>query len=130
MGLGGALSKEQEGRECIIAYGSCALNRAERNYCVMQEELLAIWYFVEYYRQYLLRRRLRVRSDHQALVFLFKIPEPCGRVAIWIEILSEYNFFIEYRRGSKQLHADALSRCDHPSDCTCADIDMSEALAQ
>ena len=81
VGLGAVLSQEQNGRERVIAYGSRALNRAERNYCVTHRELLAIRYFVEYYRQYLLGRRFRVRTDHQALVFLFKIPEPCGRVA-------------------------------------------------
>ena len=108
VGLGAVLSQEQNGREQVIAYGSRALNRAERNYCVTHKELLAIRYFVEYYRQYLLGRRFRVRSDHQALVFLFKIPEPCGRVARWIEIWSAYDFFIVYRRGSKQSNADAM----------------------
>ena len=38
VGLGGILSQEQEGRERVIAYGSRALNRAERNYCVTQKE--------------------------------------------------------------------------------------------
>ena len=82
LGLGGILSQEQEGRERVIAYGSRALNRTERNYCVTQKELLAIRYFVEYYRQYLLGRRFRVRSNHQALFFSLKF---LNHVAEWLD---------------------------------------------
>ena len=46
-------------------------NKAERNYCVTDKELLSLRYFIEYYRQYLLGRRFTVRTDHRALSFLF-----------------------------------------------------------
>ena len=49
-------------------------------------------------------------------------------MARWIEILSAYDFIIEYKRGSKQSHADALNRCEHPADCTCPEVDISEPL--
>jgi hypothetical protein len=41
------------------------------DYCVTDKELLALRHFVEYYRQYLLGRKFLVRTDHQALVWLF-----------------------------------------------------------
>ncbi|CAC5378800.1 unnamed protein product [Mytilus coruscus] len=53
-GIGAVLSQVQEGQEKVIAYGSRTLNKAERNYCVTDKELLALRYFIEYYRQYLL----------------------------------------------------------------------------
>ena len=76
IGIGGILHQIQEGRERVIAYASRALNKAERNYCITEKELLAVRFFIEYYRQYLLGRRFVVRTDHQALVWLFKLKEP------------------------------------------------------
>lgn len=85
-------------------------------------------YFVQYFRQYLLGRKFTVRTDHQALVWLFKLKEPSGKIARWTEILAQYDFSIEYRPGTKQGHCDALSRCAAPRDCTCDEVDMSEPL--
>lgn len=127
-GIGGVLQQMQDGRERVIAYGSRALNKAERNYCITEKELLAVIFFIQYYRQYLLGRKFTVRSDHQALVWLFNLKEPNGKIARWIEILAAYDFNIEYRAGSKQGHCDALSRCPTPRDCTCSEVDMSEPL--
>ena len=61
------------------------------------KELLAVRYFVEYYRQLLLGVTFRVRSDQQALVWIFSFREPKGRVCQWLEILSAYSFTVEYR---------------------------------
>ena len=90
--------------------------------------MLAVRFFLEYYRQYLLGRKVIVRTDHQAVRYLFTIREPTGRVARWIEILSAYQLEIEYRPGSRHLNADALSRCTNPSDCQCSEVDTLEPL--
>ncbi|CAC5398529.1 unnamed protein product [Mytilus coruscus] len=100
-GIGAVLSQVQEGQEKVIAYGSRTLNKAERNYCVTDKELLALRYFIEYYRQYLLGRKFSVRVDHQPLVWLFSLKEPKGRIARWIEILSAYDFSNIHRPGKK-----------------------------
>ena len=128
VGISGVLSQVQDGEERVLSYGSRTLSKSERNYCVTDRELLAVRYFVEYYRQYLLGRRFKVRSDHQALVWLCSFKEPNGRICRYLEILSAYNFEIEYRRGSKHVNADVMSRCFDPWDCKCADEDMMEPL--
>ena len=128
IGIGGILHQVQGDRERVIAYASRSLNKAEKNYCITEKELLAVRYFIEYFRQYLLGRRFRVRSDHQALVWLFQLKEPRGKIARWLEILSQYDFSIEYRRGKDQGHCDALSRCENPRDCECPEQDTSEPL--
>ena len=113
VGIGAVLSQTQNGKERVIAYASRSLNKAERNYCVTDKELLAIKNFVEHFRQYLLGREFLIRTDHQALKWLFSLKEPKGRIARWIEILSAYNFTVEYRPGKKHGNADGMSR--HPS---------------
>ena len=124
---GGILHQIQDGRERVIAYASRALNKAERNYCITEKEFLAVRFFIEYFRQYLLGRKFIVRSDHQALVWLFKLKEPRGKVARWIEILSYYDFSIEYRPGRKQAHCDTLSRCVDPRKCDCLNQETEES---
>ena len=42
VGIGGILHQMQEGQEKIIAYASRALNKTERNYCIIEKELLAV----------------------------------------------------------------------------------------
>ena len=103
----------------MVAYTSRTLNRAELNYCVTDYELLAIRYFIEYFRYYLLGRHFTVRSDHQALKWIFSLKEPKGRIARWIEIMSAYDFDVQYRPGKNHGNADGMSRCPNPRDCEC-----------
>ncbi len=51
------------------------MSKAEKNYCVTDKELLAIRYFTEYYKHYLLGRHFTIRTDHQALRWLFSLRE-------------------------------------------------------
>jgi hypothetical protein len=104
--IGAVLSEIQDGHLRVIAYGSRTLNRAEGNYCITDKELLAVRYFIVYYRQYLLGRTFTVRTDHQALIWLFSLKEPKGRIARWVEILSTFDFTVEYRPGNKHGNAD------------------------
>ncbi|MCG8045846.1 MAG: RNase H-like domain-containing protein [Candidatus Thiodiazotropha endolucinida] len=128
IGISGVLSQMQNGEERVISYGSRTLSKSERNYCVTDRELLAVRYFVEYYRQYLLGRKFTVRSDHQALVWICSFREPKGRICRFLEILSAYCFTIEYRKGGKHINADVMSRCFDPWDCKCSDVDTMEPL--
>ena len=126
--IGAVLSQIQDGKEKVIGYASRTLNKSESNFCVTDKELLAIRYFVEYFRHYLLGREFTVRSDHQALKFLFSLKPPKGRIARYIEILSEYNFTIDFRKGLSHNNADILSRLKSPSQCDCKEVDMTENL--
>ena len=128
VGIGRILHQVQDGKAKVIAYASRALNKAERNYCITEKELLAVRFFIEYFRQYLLGRKFLVRSDHQALQWLFRLKEPRGKVARWLEILRYYDLSAEYRPGWKQGHCDALSRCEDPRDCDCPKQNTEEPL--
>ena len=127
--LGAVLSQVQNGVEKVIAYGSRTMNKPERNYCVTDQELLAVRHFVEYYKCYLLGQKFRVRTDHQALRWLFSLREPKNRIARWIEVLSAYDFVVEYRPGTKHGNADAMSRrCENPQECKCPLVDEEQNL--
>ena len=65
--IGCVLRQKQSNVEKIMAYGSQTLGKSERNYCATDQELLAVKYFMEYYKHYPLDCHFRVRSDHEAL---------------------------------------------------------------
>ena len=53
------------------------------------------------------------------LIWLCSLKEPKHRIVTWIEVLSEFNFEVEYQPGMKPGNADAISRCPNPRDCSC-----------
>lgn len=108
--MGAVLSQVQNGEERPICYASQLYDSHQQNYNVTRKELLAVVTFVKKFRQYLLGRPFVIRSDHAALQWLRKTPEPIGQQARWLEILEEFDFQIEHRAGSKHGNADALSR--------------------
>ena len=126
--IGAVLSQIQNGTERVVSHASQTMSKAEKNYCVTDKELLSVHYFVEYFRQYLLGRRFKVRTDHQALVWLISSKKPKSRITRWLEILSEYDFSVEYRPGPKHDNANFMTRCEHPKDCSCPECDNLEML--
>ena len=115
--IGGVLSQVQGGLERVVAYGSRSLSKEEKNYCVTRRELLAVTDFLKKYRQYLLGRKFTIRTDHAALTWMRRTPEPIGQQARWISLVEEFDFDIEYRPGKAHGNADALSRMPCPEEC-------------
>ena len=109
-GIGAVLSQVQDGEERVVAYGSRALSKQERRYCVTRRELLAVVYFTKYFRHYLVGKRFTLRTDHASLKWVRSFKEPEGQVARWLEILDAYDFELIHRPGIKHGNADALSR--------------------
>jgi len=67
-------------------------------------------HFLKYFKQYLLGRYFTIRTDHAALTWLRRTPDPIGQQSRWLEILEEYDFVIEHRPGIRHGNADAMSR--------------------
>ena len=110
LAIGSVLSQKIDGKERVVAYASRTLSKAERKYCVTRKELLALVYFVKYFRHYLYGREFIVRTDHGSLRWLMNFKNPEGQVARWLEVLSTYIFTVEHRPGRLHGNADSLSR--------------------
>jgi len=61
-----------------------------------------------------------VRTDHAALQWLRKIPEPVGQQACWNGFLEEIEYDIVHRKGKRHANADALSRRPRRAGCCVA----------
>jgi len=121
-GIGAVLSQIQDGDERVIAYASKSLSRTQRRYCTTKRELLAVIQFVTVtFRNYLAPEdEFIIRTDHASLVWLMNFKEAEGLIGRWFQLLSDFHFKIQHRKGSKHGNADALSRAP-PRKCARSD---------
>ena len=130
-GLGFALTQFDDlGRRRIIQCGSRSLSPAERNYAVVELELLAIVWAIRKCRVYLSNRRFRIITDHRPLVGLVAKDSldylDNKRLVSFMDKISGYDFEIEWTPGKNHCLADALSRSpvDLPDEVSGASIKM------
>jgi transposase InsO family protein len=110
IGLGAVLSQIQDGEERVIAYASRTISKPERNYETTRKELLAVVFGLKQFRQYLLGKPFTIRTDHSALSWLRRTPEPLPQLARWLTFIEQFNYTILHRAGKKHGNADSLSR--------------------
>ena len=110
MTIAAILSQVQDGKERPIEYASRQLNRAEQNYTVSEQEMLALVWATRYFPCYLYGKRFLVMIHHAALTYLQKFADHNSRHLRWSLKLSELDCVVEHRAGSKIGHVDAVSR--------------------
>lgn len=94
----------------MIAYGSRALTRAEKNYATTKKELLAVVAFTKHFKHYLLGWQFVLRTNHNSLHWLHGFDQPEGQIARWLKQLAPFDYQIVHRPGKLHRNADALSR--------------------
>jgi hypothetical protein len=120
-GLGAVLMQTKQ----PIAFLSKALKGRALLLSTYEKELLALVTAVQHWWPYLLGNTFTVRTDHQALKFQLeqKIGTPSQQR--WLSKLIGYDFVIEYKAGSENCVADALSRLP---DSTAHHVEVSLSL--
>ena len=130
--ISGALSQMQpndkgELVERMIANASKTLNTAERRYCVRRREMKAIVQFARHFRPYLYGRKVLFRTDHASLRYIQTMRNGSDQFHRWMEVLSEFDYTIEIRKGALHVNADGLSRLGcNGKQCVCAQVDKFE----
>ncbi|CAB4033162.1 hypothetical protein ETSY2_42270 [Paramuricea clavata] len=110
-----------DGTERPIGYVSRSLNPAERNYSTIDKEALAMIVGVKKFHQFLYGKRFTIRTDHKPLEGLFGekkgiSAQASPRVQRWALTLAayEYDIHVQYKAGTMNGNADALSRLPLP----------------
>ena len=123
---GAILHQVQENELKVIAYASRLFDQAERKYCTTRKELAAVVFGLKRFRQYVLGRRLVVRSDHAALSHLRRTKDPVAQQARWLDFIEQFDVEIKYRSGPAHRNADALSRRPCEMDGACGQCNRGQ----
>lgn len=83
---------------------------AERKYCSYELEVLAVINALKKFRIYVLGIPFKIVTDCKAFELTMEKKDICTRIARWAIMLSEFDYEIEHRKGSRMKHVDALSR--------------------
>jgi hypothetical protein len=116
-GVGAVLSQEKEdGSWRPVAFFSKHLTKRQQNYSTSERELLSIVLAIEHFKQFIYGRPVTVYTDHQTLKYLLTVDEPAQRLARWLDQLRMFDLTIEYRKGTANANANALSRMTDASE--------------
>ena len=126
-GGGGYVSQGKHPEQAsVVAFWSGKWNAAQQNYPVHEQELLALVETLKRFRGVLHGTRFIVRTDHKALEYFMKQRNLSPRQHRWIDVLSEFDFEIQYIPGETNGFADALSRIysDEPEGVSRAESEL------
>lgn len=98
------------GDEHPNAFASRTLTAAEQNYAATEGECLAVKWATEKFFYYLHGRKFLLRTDHSALQWLASARFTNAKLERWALHLQEFDFDVEYIKGSTNVVADFLSR--------------------
>ncbi|SOV01837.1 uncharacterized protein UDID_18810 [Ustilago sp. UG-2017a] len=101
-----------QGTRHPIAFFSKKLDPAQLNYPIFDKEMFAIVVAFKHWRQYLEGAKfpVQVLTDHRSLEYFTTTKQLNRRQARWSELLSDFDFVIQYRPGVQAGLPDALTR--------------------
>ena len=109
-GIGGVLSQHDESGIRPVAYTSRKLDPAEQGYSTHERELLAIIHALKTWRPYLHGAQFKILTDHHPLKYLDTQKSLSRKQARWVEFMQEFDYEIEYVKGTLNIVPDSLSR--------------------
>ncbi|CAA0825696.1 Uncharacterized mitochondrial protein AtMg00860, partial [Striga hermonthica] len=105
-GVGCVLMQDDQ----IVAYASRQLKPHEKYYPTHDLELAAVVHTLKIWRHYPYGGRCEIFTDHKSLQYIFTQKELKMRQHRWLELVKDYDCFIQYHLGKANVVADALSR--------------------
>ena len=113
VGVGAVLLQpDDQGVNHPVCYFSKKFTPAQKNYSVIEQELLAILLALQHFEIYIpaYGPQVVIYSDHSPLQFLEKFKFKNQRLTRWSLLLQEYNILVRHIKGADNVVADCLSR--------------------
>lgn len=110
LAAGAVLTRENQGKEAPLAYGSHRWSRAEENGSANDREVLAVLWALNHFRPYLLFKQFILITDCATILLLFVSQQLFPKMLRWALRLAEFDLEHKWRKGMKHVEPDALSR--------------------
>ena len=113
-----------------VSYVSRSLTNAQKNYAIIEKELLAVLFGCERFHQFVYGSEVTIISDHKPLESIMKKPlsKAPARLQRMPLRLQRYNINLLYKPGRDMIFADTLSRAHLKEDGE--EINEEEIIAQ
>lgn len=121
-GIGAVLM--QEGHP--IAYISRHLKGKQLHLSIYEKELLAVVFAVQKWRHCIFHDHFIIRTDQRSLKYLLEQRLNTPIQQQWLPKLMEFDYEIQYRQGTDNLAADALSRVEGSHGHFCSRLRLDE----
>ena len=108
--IGAVLSQGEIGKDRPIHFASRTLSKTEERYSATEKEMLAIFWALKTFRNYLYGAKFKLLTDHQPLTFSLSPRNTNAKLKRWKSYLEEHDFEPIYLPGKTNVVADALSR--------------------
>lgn len=120
LAVGAVLAQVHDGVRKPIAYYSKKLSSTQRRYSATERECLAVLLSIENFKHFIEGSQFIIQTDAMSLTFLktMSIESKSPRIARWALKLSKYDMLLQYKKGSDNVPADALSRAVNTIDVT------------
>jgi hypothetical protein len=99
----------------VVAYASWQLRKHEVHYPTHDLELAIVVHALKIWRHYLMGKRCELYMDHKSLKYIFTQSNLNHRLRRWLELIKEYDLWINYHPRKANVVADTLSRRSHVS---------------
>ena len=109
IGMGAMLAQNINGKLGPIRYVSKAFTETESRWKTQHQELYAIKFALEFFRPYVIDKRIKIVTDNANLQFLKSVKPQQAKLASWCLAMSEFDFYIEHRPGRNNPIPDYLS---------------------
>jgi reverse transcriptase-like protein len=109
--LGVVINQEFNNEKHPIAFHSCTLLPAKRNYDIHDKEMAAIVYGFKCGCPYFLgtNHPIHIRTDHKNLQYFHQPQKITGRQAQWMEFLQDFDFVLDHIPGHSNTITNLLS---------------------
>ncbi len=119
MGAAAVLIQEDAvGIDHLICYFSKKFTKSLQHYSTIEKESLALLLALQHFEMYLdaCNGPVLVYTDHNPLVFLFRMSSSNQRLMRWSLLIQGFNLEIRHKKGCENVLADALSRAPFQSE--------------